>query len=93
MPAAARRTSSRVIVPFGPVPVTVARSTPRSLASLRTGGLASVVIRPGAAGAAGRTGGAAWVPGNEGAAGAVPAGPRPGPGRRGRRRVAPTFTP
>ena len=38
---AAAITSSRVIEPFGPVAVTVARSTPRSLASLRTGGLAS----------------------------------------------------
>ena len=34
-------TSSRVTVPFGPDGATVARSTPRSLASLRTGGLAS----------------------------------------------------
>ena len=41
-PVAPRRsTSARVIDAAGPVPVTVARSTPRSLASLRTGGLAS----------------------------------------------------
>src|SRR5665647_512786 len=33
-------TSSRVTMPPGPVGVTVSRSTPRSLASLRTGGLA-----------------------------------------------------
>ena len=34
-------TSSRVITPPGPLPVSSRRSTPRSLASLRTGGLAS----------------------------------------------------
>ena len=33
------RTSSRVISPRSPVPVTASRSTPRSLASLRTGGV------------------------------------------------------
>ena len=37
----AARTSSRVITPPGPLPVSCRRSTPRSLASLRTGGLAS----------------------------------------------------
>ena len=39
-PAAARCTSSRVIDPSGPVPASLARLMPRSLASLRTGGLA-----------------------------------------------------
>src|SRR5699024_5216750 len=38
---AADRTSSRVTIPPWPVGVRAARSTPRSLASLRTGGLAS----------------------------------------------------
>ncbi|MGX1476064.1 UNVERIFIED_CONTAM: hypothetical protein RKD50_004872 [Streptomyces canus] len=38
---AAAWTSSRVMMPSGPDGVTVVRSTPRSLASLRTGGLAS----------------------------------------------------
>ena len=38
VPAPSR--SARVTDPLGPVPVTVARSMPRSLASLRTGGLA-----------------------------------------------------
>ena len=46
MPAAAW-TSSRETVPFGPVGVSSARSTPRSLASLRTGGLASARTAPG----------------------------------------------
>jgi hypothetical protein len=40
--AAARCTSSRVIEPSGPLPASAARLMPRSLASLRTGGLASV---------------------------------------------------
>ena len=39
--ATAACTSSRVMVPSGPVPASVARSTPRSLASFRTGGLAA----------------------------------------------------
>ena len=39
---AARCTSSRVIEPSGPLPASAARLMPRSLASLRTGGLASV---------------------------------------------------
>ncbi len=39
--ATAACTSSRVMMPSGPDGITVARSTPRSLASLRTGGLAS----------------------------------------------------
>ncbi len=38
---AAAWTSSRVMMPSGPDGVIVSRSTPRSLASLRTGGLAS----------------------------------------------------
>ena len=40
-PEAAASTSARVTVPFGPDGAIVPRSTPRSLASLRTGGLAS----------------------------------------------------
>ncbi len=48
----AASTSARETVPCGPVGVTRLKSTPRSLASLRTGGLARV----GAAGAAGVTG-------------------------------------
>src|SRR4051794_34421830 len=38
---AAASTSARVIVPFGPLPLSARRSTPRSRASFRTGGLAS----------------------------------------------------
>ena len=38
--AADPSTSARVMVPAGPVPTSEVRSTPRSLASLRTGGLA-----------------------------------------------------
>src|SRR5699024_7333599 len=38
------RTSSRVMTPPGPVPGTRARSTPKSFASLRTGGLANTPL-------------------------------------------------
>ena len=48
-------TSSRVIEPDGPEPVSVVRSTPRSLASLRTGGFARARTSPGSACAAGGT--------------------------------------
>src|SRR4051812_28883650 len=41
VPPAAASTSARVMVPLGPLPSTACRSTPRSRASLRTGGLAS----------------------------------------------------
>src|SRR5262249_19049743 len=51
-PLAAACTSSRVIEPPGPVPDSRDRSTPRSLASLRTGGLASTGV-PWPAGGAG----------------------------------------
>ena len=51
-PAAAAWTSSRVIEPDGPEPVSVDRSTPRSLASLRTGGFASARTSLGSACAA-----------------------------------------
>jgi hypothetical protein len=70
VPLAARCTSSRVIEPSGPDPVSVARSTPRSLASFRTGGLASTdrPIRPvpstagaGDAGATGAGAGTGWT--------------------------------
>ena len=43
---AADSTSCRVTVPSGPLGVSVVRSTPRSLASLRTGGLASTRTSP-----------------------------------------------
>src|SRR3954453_12283518 len=43
-PSAAASTSARVTVPPGPLPVTPVRSTPRSRASLRTGGFASTWI-------------------------------------------------
>src|SRR5207247_2721909 len=39
--ATAACTSARVMVPSGPVPASPARSTPRSFASFRTGGLAA----------------------------------------------------
>ena len=42
----ASTTSSRVITPPGPLPRSAFRSTPRSLASLRTGGLASTAPAP-----------------------------------------------
>jgi len=58
---AAAWTSSRVTVPLGPVGGTKARSTPRSLASLRTGGLASTFEPAPGAGAVGAdTAGAAF---------------------------------
>ena len=88
--AAAASTSARVIVPCGPVPVSAVRSTPRSLASLRTGGLASTVTAP-AAGAARRPTAAADDPGGgrgrrrraPSAGGAAAARRRPArPGRR-----------
>src|SRR5882724_9359017 len=50
-PEAVRWMSSRVMVPFGPVGVIAVRSTPRSLAYLRTGGLASTVTSADRAGA------------------------------------------
>src|SRR5699024_2243863 len=40
------RTSSRVTSPWGPVATTWERSTPRSLASLRTGGFAKGLAAP-----------------------------------------------
>ena len=48
-PVEAPCTSSRVIEPEGPEPVRVVRSTPRSLASLRTGGFASARTSAGSA--------------------------------------------
>jgi hypothetical protein len=45
-PLTALSTSARVIVPFGPLPSTTVRSTPRSRASLRTGGFARTRISP-----------------------------------------------
>jgi hypothetical protein len=60
--ATAACTSSRVIEPCGPLPTRTARSTPRSRASLRTGGLARVFTpAAGAAGAACATAGTAGV--------------------------------
>ena len=102
--ATAACTSSRVIVPSGPVPARPARSTPRSLASFRTGGLAAgrVPARPFPPGAAvsappgtGADGGAAVPAGPETGAdegAAVPAG-EGRPGFRCRRFVVPSFTP
>ena len=54
-PPAAAWTSSRVIEPDGPEPVRTVRSTPRSLASLRTGGFASARTSLGSACAAAGT--------------------------------------
>src|SRR5699024_565120 len=53
--SAAPRTSSRVTSPWGPVATTWERSTPRSFASLRTGGFANGLAAPAgtAAGSAG----------------------------------------
>src|SRR5579864_6484202 len=71
-PLAAACTSSRVIEPPGPVPDSRARSTPRSLASLRTGGLASTAVpwpAPGAAAPLSKPP-AASAPAPDGAAGA-----------------------
>ncbi|CAM5305467.1 hypothetical protein SGRI78S_06740 [Streptomyces griseus subsp. griseus] len=56
--AAAAWTSSRVMMPSLPVGTTVARSMPRSLASLRTGGLASGRPPSGAPACAGTAAGA-----------------------------------
>ena len=60
--AAARCTSSRVIEPSGPLPASSARLMPRSLASLRTGGLASARTA-GAPGSAGSSSGSAGFAG------------------------------
>ena len=63
--AAARCTSSRVIEPSGPLPASSPRLMPRSLASLRTGGLASARTA-GTAGSAGSSGGSAGTSGTVG---------------------------
>src|SRR5581483_10059532 len=63
-PAAAASTSEARIRPPGPVPATVARSTPRSTASLRTAGAAFGRPPPGEPGPAG--GDAAGEPGPAG---------------------------
>ncbi len=72
IPVRAASTSARVMTPPAPVPVTVVRSTPRSLAYLRTGGLANgrgapwpgATVRLGAASTSGRAAAAAsaWRP-------------------------------
>jgi hypothetical protein len=71
-------TSSRVIEPSGPDPVSVPRSTPRSLASLRTGGLASATWsrRPASGATAGTSTGwtGAGTTGSGACAGATGAG-------------------
>src|SRR5690606_33821466 len=97
-------TSSRVTMPPGPVPATLARSTPRSLASLRTGGFARpgrctwavgalvrVAARGGGAGAGGALG--AGRAAGAGAGGAVAAGAAgAGSAARRRRRAVPGST-
>jgi hypothetical protein len=86
--------SSRVTTPFGPVGATVARSMPRSLASLRTGGLASG--RSAAGTTAGAAGAAAGAWGAAGVACPFSAGcawPAPACCLRGRRVVADGATP
>jgi hypothetical protein len=93
---AARCTSSLVIEPSGPLPASAARSMPRSLASLRTGGLASVRTPDATGGSSGITGGSAGISGPVGtsaisgraAAAATPAGVL-----RGRRAVEEALTP
>ena len=92
--SAAASTSSRVTVLPGPVPVTVARSTPRSRASLRTGGLASTATRLAGSGAASA---AAAAGSGDPVTGAAAGAPVPGAAAagflRGRRVVGPSFTP
>src|SRR5690606_24427932 len=97
-------TSSRVTMPPGPVPATLARSTPRSLASLRTGGFARtgrctwaagalvrVAARGAGAGAGGARGGGRAA--GAGAGGAVAAGAAgAGSAARRRRRAVPGST-
>ena len=78
---AAPSTSSRVMMPRGPLPRRAVRSTPRSLASLRTGGLAST------SGAAERSA-AAWPTCSaetRAGAGGAGAGAAAGPALRARR--------
>ena len=81
---AAAWTSSRVMMPSGPDGTTVARSTPRSLASLRTGGLARGRSRT--AGAPPWPFSSAWMV--SGTCGTVISGPL-----RGRRLVEDAATP
>ena len=71
--AAARCTSSRVIEPSGPLPASSARLMPRSLASLRTGGLASART----AGAPGAVGGSSGSAGSAGPVGSSAVSGRP----------------
>ena len=80
-PLAAASTSPRVTTPPSPVGMIVARSTPRSLASLRTGGFARTrraagdsASLGGAAGAGALTGAAATTAGGAAAAEATAAG-------------------
>src|SRR3954447_2541785 len=91
--ATAVSTSARVIEPWGPEPVSADRSTPRSRASFRTGGLARTGPCPLAdavtpAGAAGATGGAGATtdgPATAAAGGGLAAGVPESVRRRGRR--------
>ena len=85
-PEAAASTSARVTVPPSPVGVTLPRSMPRSLASLRTGGLASararspVRVSPSASSSTGST--ATSVPFADRSGASTLAGSEPDRGRR-----------
>ena len=101
---AARCTSSRVIEPSGPLPASAARLMPRSLASLRTGGLASVGLAGARAAGHARLGGpwfgSPWFrassgasTGTSGAVGTSAVSGRPAAVLRARRVVDEVLTP
>ena len=86
-------TSARVIVPPGPLPVSCARSTPRSRASLRTGGLARTGMAPADCAAASPTAAAETRAAVAGGGAGRSTGTGAGAAVRGRRVRAPSFGP